>query len=336
VAPIAQQLTPDRVMQMAYGFWVTQILSSAAEFDFFSHIASGRRTADDVAAAARTDGRGTRMVLDSLVALQLLTKQNGGYALTAESDAFLVRGRPRSLADLIAQSPTLQWGDWGKLRDALKAGRPVRPLDEVAAGSEFFPKLIRMIMPLSLGPADAVAERLGVGQTLRGAAILDVGAGACAWTIPFATRDPGSRITAFDLPAVLPETAKIVEEFGVASSFRMQSGNYRTDDLGTDYDIVILGNICHIEPPEANRELTARSYRALKSGGRLIIGDMLPNEERTGPLFPIMIALQMFVHGGGDTYTFVQFRTWLEGAGFTAVEAFDTHRSHSPVIIATK
>jgi 3-hydroxy-5-methyl-1-naphthoate 3-O-methyltransferase len=335
--PTALQVTPDRIMQMSHGFWPAAIISSAAAYDFFTHIAHGHATADAVAAAAGTDRRGTRMVLDSLVALEFLTKRDGRYALTPETDAFLVRDRRTSIVEMIAEHPALLWDDWGRLREALKTGRPVRAMDDVASGSDFFPRLIRMIMSLSLGPADAVAEHLGGGSTVTGARILDVGAGACAWTIPFAQRDRTAEITAFDLQSVLSETAKIVQEFGVARSFRMQPGDYRTDDFGSEqYDVVVFGNICHIETPEANRRLIARAHRALKARGRLVIGDMLPNEDRTGPAFPVMFAINMFLHCDGDTYTFGEYRTWLREAGFADVREYDTKRSHSPVIIATK
>src|SRR5438874_8512661 len=81
------QMTPDRIMQISHGFWPASIVSSAAACDFFTHIARGNDTADAVASAAGTDARGTRMVLDSLVALEFLTKQDGRYALTPETDA---------------------------------------------------------------------------------------------------------------------------------------------------------------------------------------------------------------------------------------------------------
>ncbi|MGH9163356.1 MAG: methyltransferase [Vicinamibacteraceae bacterium] len=323
-------------MQLAHGLWPAAIISSAAAYDFFTHIARGHTTAAAIASAAGTDPRGTRMVLDSLVALEFLTKRNDQYSLTAESDTFLVRDRRTSIVEMIAEHPPLMWEDWGRLREALKTGRPVTAVDNVGAGSEFFPKLIRMIMSLSLGPADAVAEHLGAGSTMKGGSILDVGAGSCAWSIPFAQRDRTAKITAFDLQSVLSEAATIVQEFGVAECFRMQAGDYRTEEFGTDYDVVIFGNVCHIETPEANRQLIGRAARALKPGGRLVIGDMLPNEERTGPPFPLMFAINMFLHGDGDTYTFGEYRTWLLDAGFASADTYDTHRSHSPVIIARK
>jgi 3-hydroxy-5-methyl-1-naphthoate 3-O-methyltransferase len=333
---VVQQVTPDRIMQMAHGFWPAAIVSSATSYDFFTHIAHGQDTVEAVAKAAGTDPRATRMVLDSLVSLELLTKENGRYGLTPDTDAFLVRDRKTSIAEMIAEHPPLMWNDWGQLRESLKTGRPVKTIDEPAAGGEFFPKLVRMIMSLSLGPADAVAEHLGVGSTLKNARIVDVGAGSCAWTIPFAQRDRTATITAFDLQSVLKESAKIVKEFGVADSFRMQPGDYRTDEFGKDYDIAVFGHICHIETPDMNRQLFARAFRALKPGGRLVIGDMLPNEERTGPPFPVMFAVNMLLHCEGDTYTFSEYSSWLRAAGFTGVESYETQRAPSPVIIATK
>jgi hypothetical protein len=44
----------------------------------------------------------------------------------------------------------------------------------------------------------------------------------------------------------------------------------------------------------------------------------------------------MFVMGGEDTYPMSDYRRWLGAAGYRDVEAFDTKRSHSPVIIASK
>jgi hypothetical protein len=62
---------------------------------------------------------------------------------------------------------------------------------------------------------------------------------------------------------------------------------------------------------------------------------MIPNEERTGPPFPVLFAVNMFVMGGEDTYPMSEYRAWLADAGYRDVEAFDTGRMHSPVIIAS-
>ena len=341
-APQAQAaaVTPDRVLALGNGYWISQMMAAACRYRFFTLIASGTNTADAIAEAAATDARGTRVVLDGLAAVQLLTKRDGRYGLAPDAEQYLVEGRPGSLAPLLAGHIPLTWDAWGRLGDLLANGRPTTShgsYEDDAEGTAFFARLIRPIMPLSLGPADATAEHLGVGTRRKGLRILDVGAGSGAWSIPFARRDAACEVTAFDLPRILEETRTIVAEYGVADRYRMTAGDLRTADFGRGvYDVAILGNICHGLTPEANRDLFERLRAALKPGGELIIGDMLPNDDRTAPPFPVLFAVNMYVNGAEDTYPLSQYRKWLRDAGYAGVAAFDTHRSHSPVIIATK
>jgi ubiquinone/menaquinone biosynthesis C-methylase UbiE len=334
----AAPVTPDRLMAIAHGFWASQILASAAHYGFFTLISQGARTADAVAAAAGTDRAGTRMVLDGLVALEILRKADGAYALGPEAEAFLVAGRQGDLTPLLSDHPQILWNEWGQLRQALKS-RPTKSAEYTPApeAEAFFARLIRIIIPLALGPADAVAEHLGVGTSRTGLRILDVGAGSGAWTMPFARRDPSAEITAFDLPQVLPETKKILEEFGLASRYRIQGGDLTRDDFGDSrYDIVMLGNICHGLTADQNRDLFARIHRALVPGGQVVIADMIPNDDRTGPPFPVFFAVNMYLLTGGDTYPFRDYAAWLTETGFARPRTFDTHRSHSPLVLADR
>jgi len=328
---------PDRLLAMSVGFWVTQILRAAAHYKLCTLIAKGNTTAHAIAGAAKIDERGTRMVLDSLVTLEILTKRGDGYGLTPDAEAFLVDGKPGDLTPMLDYHSALTYADWARLTEALQDPSTIRHYADLDKGAEFFAKLIRAIIPLGLGPADAVAEHLGVGAARKGVRVLDIGVGGAAWSIPFARRDAAARITGFDMPGILPHTKQIVEEFGVSRQYSLKPGNLMTDDFGDSaFDVVILGNICHGLTAEQNVDLLKRCRRALADGGRLVIADMVPNEERTGPPFPVLFAVNMFVMGGEDTYPMSDYRQWLGAAGYGDVEAFETKRSHSPVIIATK
>jgi len=328
---------PDRLLALSTGFWVSQIMSAAAHYKFFTLIAKGYRTADGIAKAARTDPRGTRMVLDSLASVGVIEKQRDGYALTPEAGTFLVEGRPGDMTPFLDTHTRLEWNKWGQLTEALSDPDKVRQYANLDEAQEFFPKLIRSILPLGLGAADALAEHLGVGTSRKGVRMLDVGVGGGAWSMPFARRDPQSTITGFDLPEVLKESRNIIAEHGLDARYRFVEGNLLDADFGADaYDYVVLGNMCHGLTDAQNRDLFKRIHRALAAGGLLLIADMLPNEERTGPPFPVLFAVNMFVMGGEDVYTLSQYREWLSGTGYRDVRTFDTKRSHSPVIIAAK
>lgn len=326
----------DRLLAMGTGYWVSQILRAAAHYKFFTRISQGHTTAVAVARAADTDIRGTRMVLDSLVALDVLSKRGDEYALTPDAAAHLVEGRPGDLTPMLDVHTGLTYEDWGRLTDVLRDPTEIRQYGDLHEAGEFFPKLIRAILPLGLGPADATAEHLGIGTRRKGARILDVGVGGAAWSIPFAQRDAAVRVTGFDIPEVLAQTKRIVEEFGVDRQYTFQPGNLLHDaPAESAFDLVILGNICHGLSAKQNQDLFARMRRALAKGGQLVIADMIPNDARTGPPFPVLFAVNMFVMGGEDTYPMSDYRTWLADTGYGDVEVFDTGRSHSPVIIAS-
>jgi len=333
--PDTRTPSPDRVLALGNGYWVAQIVAAAAHYKFFTLIANGRQTVDAIADAAGTDRRGTRIVLDSLVAIQLLEKKDGTFSLTPDADAFLVDGRPRNMAPML-ETMSISWDAWGRFQDALKSGNAPVQYSEADA-REFFPKLIRNILPLGLGPADATAEHLGIGAAKKGVRILDIGVGGAAWSIPFAKRDRSSTVTGFDVPEVLKETKQIVDSFGVADRYRFVEGDLQKADFGnSQYDIVILGNICHGLTADQNVDLFRRIHRALAADGLLLIADMIPNEERTGPVFPVLFAANMFVMGGADTYPLSMYKDWLKRSGYSDVSTFDTQRSHSPVIIAKR
>src|SRR5437773_2322701 len=97
--------TPERLLQMAWGFGPTQALASAVEVGLFDAIAAGRRDAASIASACKSSARGVRMLLDALVALGVVTREGAGEAarhgLAADTETFLVAGRPAFLGDLV-------------------------------------------------------------------------------------------------------------------------------------------------------------------------------------------------------------------------------------------
>jgi hypothetical protein len=61
-----------------------------------------------------------------------------------------------------------------------------------------------------------------------------------------------------------------------------------------------------------------------------------PDEARREAAFPLLFAVNMLVNTeDGDTFTFGEYRKWLEEAGFRDVRTLEAP-SPSPLILATK
>lgn len=326
---------PQRLQQMHFSFAAERVLSASLQLNLFSPIAAGKRTAEEIAAAAGASVRGTRMLLDALAGFELLTKGEGRYELSPDAARYLVRESPEYLGTFFASDNL--WNAWGRLTDAVRDGKPTLSSSRQEVAEDFFPVLVRTLHITNSEPARHLAAQLVKTAGKRGLRVLDIGCGSGVWSIAVAKADPEARITAFDYPKVLDTTREFIDREGVGGRAEFLPGNLREAEFPErQFDLAILGNIVHGESEESARELFARIYRALDAGGRLAIIDMIPNDERTGPLFPLLFALNMLVNtDGGGTYTLAEYRDWLAGAGFVRVETVDIE-SHSPAILATK
>jgi SAM-dependent methyltransferase len=123
-----------------------------------------------------------------------------------------------------------------------------------------------------------------------------------------------------------------VEAAGRADQFDYLSGDLFTIDWGdSDYDLAILGNVCHLFGEAANRRLLGLGYEALRPGGKLVIIDALPHEQMNGPRPVALYALDLMMRTKtGRVYPFSTYAGWLHAAGYEAVERIDL--AASPIL----
>jgi ubiquinone/menaquinone biosynthesis C-methylase UbiE len=322
--------TIDTLMQLQFAMAGTRVLTEAVTMEVFTHISKGSKTAAQVAKAAAASERGMRMLLDGLCSFGLLTKDKKGYDLAPLAAEHLVKGKD-GYAGHILEGGHL-WNAWTHLGDSVRSGKPIQKVEEQKGAETFFPTLVRSLHVLNREPARRTA------QVLKGCKnVLDVACGSGVWGIACAEADKQVKVTANDFPALLEVTREYAKKHGVADRFDYLTGDLKTADYGKDrFDAAILGNIVHSEGEKSSRALFKKMHGALRKGGKLAIVDMVPNDERTGPPFPVLFALNMLLMTEtGDTYTVADYRAWLSEAGFSKVETADIG-SHSPLVVGIK
>lgn len=326
---------PELLLQMSFSFTPSRVLSTALQLRVFSHMADGQHTAAEIAKAAEADERAMRMLLDALVGLQLLSKSREGYQLSPLAEKYLVRSSPTYVGTMMETER--MWNTWGHLTEVVRTGKPVRVIEDKDVAEEFFPLLVRSLHVMNSEPARRLAEALGAGRTQKGLRVVDVACGSGVWGIAVAEADKEAHVTAQDFPGVFEVTREFVKRHNVEDRFDYLPGDLKEVDFGESrYDLAILGNIVHSEGEQSSRDLFKRLHRALRAGGRIAILEMVPNDERTGPPFALLFALNMLVNTEqGGTYTLAEYTDWLKDAGFSRVETADIG-THSPAIIAIK
>lgn len=329
-------VTPQRIIEDLWAGWRAQTLVAAIELGLFTQIAEGKHTPKEIARSASASEHGTRHLLDTLVGLGYLKKKGDRYGLEPISKTFLIRDKEPYLGGM-AYVTKLGWEKWSHLTDVVRSGRSVDAVDTEEEGREFFPKLVAGLFPLSFGAARAVASAMPEKTRKRIKSILDVAAGSGAWSIAFAEVIPEANVTVVDFPEVTRITRRFTERFGMAERYNYIEGNMREVDFGHKrYDLVTLGQIIHSEGKLWGEKLIKKSYRALKDGGLLLIAEMVPNDNRTGPVIPLLFGLNMLLHTeNGDVFTMREYRDWLKRAGFKKVTTIEAP-APSPLILAIK
>jgi ubiquinone/menaquinone biosynthesis C-methylase UbiE len=325
---------PEQVMQLHMSMVPARVLSAALRFDLFRHLEDGRDSAEAAAAAAGASPRGMRMLLDALTGLGLVEKHQGRYRAAEPARRYLLRSSEEYMGTLLEQDQL--WQAWMELPEVIRSGKPARRLGGQQAAEAFFPALVQALHVVHREPARRAAAALIAGGT-RGLKILDIASGSGIWGIALAEADPEARVTAQDFPGLLPLTRRYAERHDVAGRFDYLGGDLKQVEFPAGaYDLAILGNIVHSEGEAASRALFQRLRPALRPGGRVVIIDMIPDDERTGPPYPLIFALNMLLNTeAGDTYTRAQYAEWLAQAGFEPPEAVEIG-SHSPMLVSRR
>jgi len=330
------EIQPELIQNIHWGFVRTQVLATAVDLDVFTSVHAGNCTVEKVARATGLPLRSTRMLLDGLVGMRLLGKTRGLYKLEPEAKAFLVRGESNFLGAALQFDDFSRQG-WTSLTEALRLGKPVMKSGTPQDKKAFFQELVKRIFPVSYGSSLALCKKLGVGKTLKGQKILDVGAGSAAWSLAFALADSSSKVVAIDYGEVLEVAQSYVQRFRLQKQYEFRDADYNQVAFESEsYDIIILGHICHMEGEAGTRKLLKKCFDALKPGGKLLIAEFIANDLRTGPEIPLLFAMVMLLFSEhGDVFTAKELKRWLNFVGFKKVAALAVQYPAS-VMVATK
>ena len=337
----AQQQTPvmpspELFFETAFAHQRTAALKAAVDLDVFTAIQEGARTPKSIADVRGATERGIRILCDYLTIMGFLEKTVDTYQLTAESAVFLSR---RSQAYL---GGTLQFlctpdllKNFSVLSETIRRGTVAADGNTVSDANPIWVQFARAMVPMMMPAAQAIADLLAV-QSAGPLRVLDIAAGHGIFGITIAQRNPAAEIAAVDWAPVLAVATDNAKAMGVADRHRTIPGDAFKVDYGSGYDVALLTNFLHHFDRETNVSLLRKTAAALNKGGRVVVLEMVPNEDRVSPPFPAGFALTMLAGTpAGDAFTLNELQEMLTAAGFGRASA---HPLPTPetVVIAGK
>ena len=328
--------SPERLIQLAWSFAPPLIIEAAVQHGVFERLNHGPRTPAELAEETGVSVRGLTAILNVLVGLELLGREDNRYTLTPESAAFLVSSRPGYHGMFFQHISDQLLPRWLELNEIVRTGRAASRVNEEEEGAQFFAEFVEALFPISFAAASALGEHLSIPEATAPVSVLDIGAGSGVWGIALAKQSPQVRIRAVDWSRVLEITKRVAARQGVADRLTAAPGDFFEADFGSGHQVATLGHILHSEGRDRSRRLLKKIWNALAPGGTIAIQEFVPNDEQTGPLHTLIFAVNMLVNTDeGDTFTFAEMSAWLREAGYVNPRLLDVP-SVSQLVLADK
>ena len=330
-------VTPERIMQIAFGYAPTFMIEAAINNRVFDVLDESPKTVEETAEATGASIRGLRALMNGLVGIEFLTKDEAGrFHLTPESSTFLVSTKPAFYGGFFRHTSSQLMPKWMQINEIVRTGKPAMAVNQESDGAKFFEEFVESLFPLSYKAAQALGEELKIAQSENPVSVLDLAAGSGVWSIALAQQSPNVRVTAVDWAGVIPVTRRMTERFGLADRYTFVERDLETADFGANHNVATLGHILHSEGVERSRKLLRKTFNALAPGGTIAIAEFLVNQERTAPPQGLIFAVNMLVNTDeGDTFSFEEISEWLTDAGFENPRLLEVP-APSPLVLATK
>lgn len=319
--------TPERVMQMALGFWRAKTLMSAVQVGLFTELdRTGPRTAEELEERLGLHPRSSRDFLDALVALDLLDREDGHYRTTPESEAFLVDDRPASLTNLLRMFNDRLYPFWGSLEEALRTGRPTNELQDgthpfqeaIYEKDERLAQFVAAMTSLSVGPAEVLAHEFDWDDH---DSVVDLGTSEGIVPKRIAEENDHVHAIGVDLPRVEPHFEQVAGKSPAADRIEFRSGDFFANEPLPTADVYVLGHILHDWGRDEKQQILSKVAEAVDKGGQVVIYGTMIDEDRREADVPLMMSLNMLVETpNGFDYTPSECIEWLHDAGFAGAE----------------
>jgi len=317
-----QQLNPEKILQTGMAFWASKTLLSAIEMGVFTELSHGPESFDALAGRLGLHSRSARDFLDTLVALGFLSRNDGIYSNTPETDLFLDSTKPSYVGGILEMANHRLYPFWGHLTEALRTGQQQNEAKN--GGPDPFTTLYADPARLKefLGAMSGVSH--GANLTIANAfpwkdyrTFVDVGTAQGDLAVQIALANTHMQGIGFDLPEVAPIFEEYAAAAKVADRLAFQPGNFFEQDI-PKADVVLMGHILHDWDLATKKMLVKKAFDALPAGGALIVYEAIIDDDRSKNAFGLMMSLNMLIETpGGFDFTGSDCSGWMKEAGFS-------------------
>lgn len=306
----------------------------AHRLKIFSVLAEKSRTLPEICEALNLRQRPAEAILTTATSLGFLSIEEGRYRLTPVTEVYLLESSPNYFGffwDMMIDN--YQIASIAGLEKAILADAP-----QAYGGGDIFKtheEQIELLRRFTAGMHSISITSALVWPTLLDFSghrvMLDIGGGSGAHSIGAVLKLPNlKQALILDFSQVCEVAEEYIVRFGLQDRVKTYAANIWQDHWPAA-DLHFFSNMYHDWMPDKCHFLTAKSFTSLESGGRIVIHEMLYNDDKTGPFTAAAYSMVMMGWTEGRQYTGRELTEMLDEIGFQDIQIHKAFGYHSIV-----
>ncbi|WDD30181.1 methyltransferase (plasmid) [Nostoc sp. UHCC 0926] len=299
----------------------------AHELRLFSLLADQPLTIVEICESLHIKHRAAEALLSMNVSLGLLEINDKAYTVTQLARDYLLETSPTYIgAFLDLAIANIQIYSYNSIKQAILTNT-----SQVYSGEKIFQaheEQIALAQAFTKGMhGHSMAGALAWPQAIdlsKYRRLLDIGGGSGAHSIGAALRWPNLQSTILDIPIVCDIAPEYIKQYNLQNRITIEPNNMWNDPF-PPAELHFYADIYHDWPLEKGRFLTQKSFESLEPGGRIIIHEMLyDNEQHLGAPAVAAYNVVMLICTEGQQYSGIELSKMLSEAGFVDIQILPT------------
>ena len=322
-----------RLAQMATGFILSRLVYTAASLGIADHLASGPKSAEDLAAPTGCDAVSLARFMRTLTNFGILTlSDDGRFSLTPLGEPLRSDAPGSVRSSILTMAGQWMWQAWEAFPSTVKTGTPAMDMvfgmpafDWLAQHPDEARRFSDTMVAVHGAEPPAVAAAYDFSSCRL---IVDVGgaSGNLLGHVLAAHSQP--RGVLFDLPQAMTDAPVRLQALGVADRVTIQGGN-AFDSVPPGADAYLLSHVIHDWNEDKCLTILRNCRAAMTPTSRLLIIELVLREGNA-PGFGSSDMVMMALTGGAER-TAREFASLLARAGLTMTRVLPTTTSASIV-----
>ncbi len=330
---------------IACGHTAFQLLWSGVQLNIFNILFKNPGLDhEQIARELKLQLQPARILLVGLTSLRLIEKVENKYYNSETTNELLVSESPTNMIDVLGWQNYIVYPGLTNFTECLKENKNLGLLnfegteDNLYSRLAHTPKLEKVFQNAMSSLSNTANKILVENVDFKNIKhLVDGGGGDATNAITIAKANPHINVTVFDSQSVTQIASENIKSNNLSDRVKTHVGDFFNTPYPENVDAILFCHILTIWSPSKNIELLRVANKNLKKGERVIIFNMMGNDDDTGPIStalgsPYFLSIAT---GQGMLYSWKDYENFLNEAGFEIESKQKLPKSHG-VIIATK